>query len=331
MELRNIEFFVRVADLGSITQAARELGIVQPALSRQIQRIEEELGTPLLLRLPRGVQLTGAGRQFLEHCRRILREVSRAKDELATNRGLAGGRVIFGVSPSLSSWLVPGIVEKVRQQCPQITLKIVEAFSPLLYDGLLTGRLDAALMTNPPPSRALRLEPLAAEPIMVLSPPQMRGIRRFYTVTELSKTPIIVSAGIRSVVDEQLGAHGKRLNVESEIDSIEAIRRLLLRGIGPTVMPLLTFRDDIEAGRIAAFPITDANVHRMLVFAYPANDHLSAAVQAMAQIVRAEVDALSERGLFAAIPGAPERRPRSPSRGARAGKKKLSAGRRASG
>jgi LysR family nitrogen assimilation transcriptional regulator len=302
MELRSIEYFVRVADLGSITQAARELGIVQPALSRQIQRIEGEVGTPLLLRLPRGVQLTGAGRQFLTHCRRILREVETAKDELAASRATPGGRVVFGVTPTLASWLVPGMIEKARSQCPHVVLKIVEGFSAQLYDRLLTGQLDAALLTNPPASRALRFVPLVSEPIVVLSPPQMRGSRRFYTLTELSKTPIVVSTAIRSIVDEQLSAYGKRLNVEMEVDAIEGIRRLLLRGSGTTVMPLSTCRDDIEQGRLAAFPIADGNVHRMLVLAYPASAHLSAGVQAVAQVVRAEVSAFSDRGFFTSIP-----------------------------
>jgi LysR family nitrogen assimilation transcriptional regulator len=302
MELRSIEFFVRVADLGSISQASRELGIVQPALSRQIQRIEDEIGTALLLRLPRGVQLTGAGRQFLDHCRRILREVATAKDELSASRGMPSGRVAFGVSPSLASWLVGGIVERTRTQSPQIQLKIVEGFSPQLYDGLLTGRIDTALMTNPPPSRALRLFPLVSEPIVVLSPPQMRGTRRFYTLTELSKTPIIVSSGIRSLVDEQLASYGTRLNVEFEVDSLKAIRHLLRTGTGLTVMPLSTYREDIELGQIAAFPIADANVHRLLVLAQSANEHPSAAVQAMTQIIRAEVGGFSDRGFFTTIP-----------------------------
>lgn len=301
MELRSLECFMRVADLGSITQAARELGIVQPALSRQIQRLEEELGAPLLLRLPRGVQLTVAGRQFLEHCRRILREVGRAKAELALQRDIPGGRVALGLSPTLAPLLVPDVVERTRHQCPQVALKVVEAFSPLLYDGLLTGRVDVALLTNPPPSRALRLTPLISEPITVLSPPQLRGIRRFFTLAELTKTPIMVTTGIRAVVDEQLTPYGKRLNVEIEIDAIEGIRRLLLRGIGLTVMPVSTFRDDVIAGRITAAPIADATIHRMLVLAHPASAELSPAVEAIAQIVRSAIDTRADQGLFTGL------------------------------
>lgn len=85
MDLRSIKYFVRIADLGSITRAADHLGVAQPALTRHVRGIEDELGMQLLVRLPRGVRLTGAGRQFFEHCQRVLREFARLKEELRAN------------------------------------------------------------------------------------------------------------------------------------------------------------------------------------------------------------------------------------------------------
>lgn len=303
MDLRSIRYFVQVAELGSITRAADQLGIAQPALSRHMRSIENDLGTQLLTRLPRGVHLTVAGRQFLDHCRRMLRELDRAREELRDRSAVPSGRVILGLSPTIGPLLLPGVIERVRRQCPQITLKIVEWFSTQLYDALLTGRVDVAVLTNAPPSRALKLTPLISEPIVVLSRPQTRGARRFYTLAELSKTPVVTSEAIRNIVEEQISRYGARLNVEAEIDAIEAIRQLLLRGVGPVVMPVSTFHADIKAGRIAAFQIADGNVHRILALAHRAERRVPAALDEIAQVVAGETNTLFDAGVFS-IPAA---------------------------
>ncbi|MBI4195544.1 MAG: LysR family transcriptional regulator [Betaproteobacteria bacterium] len=313
MDLRSIKYFVQVAELGSITRAAEHLGIAQPALSRHVRGIEDELGTQLLMRLPRGVRLTGTGRQFLDHCRRIMRELDRARAELRRGSEVPSGRVILGLSPTVSPLLLPGVLERVRRQCPRVTLKIIEGFSTQLYDALLTGRADTAVLTNAPPSRALKLTPLISEPIVVLTPPQSRGIRHFYTLPELSKTPVVVSEAIRHIVEEQISRYGWRLNVEAEIDAIEAIRRLLLRGIGTALMPVSTFHDDIRAGRIAAYQIADANAHRILALAHQAERRLSAALEEISQIIVSEMNALFDEGVFS-VPAAT---PAPPAAGAR--------------
>lgn len=298
MDLRSLRYFVQIAELGSITRAADHLGVAQPALSRQIHGVEEELGTQLLTRLPRGVRLTVAGRQFLDHCRKILRELDRAQEELRDRSEVPSGRVILGLSPTVGPLLLPGVIERVRRQCPQITLKIVEWFSTQLYDALLTGRVDVAVLTNAPPSRALKLTPLISEPIVVLTPPQARGTRRFYTLPELSRTPVVTSEAIRHIVEEQIGRYGWRLNIEAEIDAIEAIRQLLLRGVGPVIMPVSTFHADIKAGRFTAFQIADASVHRMLALAYPIERRLPAALDEISQVVVGEMNALFDAGVF---------------------------------
>ncbi|MDH5535659.1 MAG: LysR family transcriptional regulator [Betaproteobacteria bacterium] len=302
MDLRSIKYFVQIAELGSITRAAGHLGIAQPALSRHVRSLEEELDTQLLVRLPRGVRLTGAGRQFLEHCRRILRELERAREELRPGNEAPVGKVILGLSPTVGPLLLPGVMARVRRQCPQISLKVVEWFSAQLYDALLTGHVDVAVLTNPPPSRALKFTPLTSEPIVVLTPQQPRGARRFYTLPELAKTPVVTTSAIRAIVEEQIGRYGGRLAVEAEMDAVEAIRRLLLKGASTAVLPVSAFFDDIRAGHIGAFQIADANVHRMLVLAHPAERRLPPAVDEISQIVTSETAALFDQGAFSLPP-----------------------------
>lgn len=303
MDLRGIRYFVQIAELGSITRAAQHLRVAQPALSRHMHALEEELGVTLLVRLPRGVRLTTPGRQFLEHCQRVLRELGRAQDELRSGSATAQGRVIFGVSPTTGPLLLPGVVERMRRQCPQIRLKVVDGFSNQLYDWLQAGRADVAVLTNPVQSRTIRVTPLISEPVVVLARAQQRAARRFMTVAELTRTPVVSTEAIRIIADEQLQRHRAQVNVEAEIDAVEAIRRLVLRGTSLTLMPVSTFHEDIQSGKLVAWPIADANIHRILTLAQQAERRPSAAIDEVAQIVAAEVRALAEQGVFS-LPGA---------------------------
>src|SRR5882762_4979973 len=101
MELRSLEYFVQIAEEGSISRAAGKLGIAQPALTRRIKQLEADLGAQLLTRLPRGVRLTGPGRDFLERARKVMLEVSRARDQARGNARALRGSVVLGTSPTL--------------------------------------------------------------------------------------------------------------------------------------------------------------------------------------------------------------------------------------
>ncbi len=310
MELRSLQIFVQIADEGSITRAADKLGLAQPALTRRIKQLERELGAQLLLRLPRGVRLTSAGSDLLEHARRIAAEVSRARDQVRGNSRTVRGRVVVGTSPTLAPLLLPGCVARARPLLPGVALKLVEGFSAQLLDALIAGRLDLAVMTNPPRSPAVALTPLLSEPLVVVSPPQARGTRPAYSLAELSRLPLLLSAGLRAVAEQQLAATGTSLRIEAEVDSIEAIRRLLLSGVGATLMPVSTFHAEIAARRLAAFPVEGANLHRILVLARLAGEARPAALDEMERIVRGEMTRLSEAGLFELPAG--RRRPGRP-------------------
>ena len=298
MELRSIQYFVQVADEGSITRTADKIGIAQPALTRHIKQLEAELGTLLLMRLPRGVRLTTSGRDFLDHARAIIVEVARASEHVRSKAQAPRGRVVMGTSPTLAPLLLPRCVAQIRQQCPAITLKVVEGFSPQLLDALLTGRLDLAVMTNPPRTAALALTPLCSEPLVVMAPPGARGTRNAFSLIELSRTPLILTGGLRTLAEQQLAAFGIGLNVEAEVDSVEAIRRLLLGGVGMTIMPVSAFHEEVRDGRVVAHPIEDANLHRILILARPTAEARSAAIDEVEHIVRAEMANLLQAGVF---------------------------------
>lgn len=329
MELRSIQYFVQVADEGSITRTADKIGIAQPALTRHIKQLEAELGTQLLTRLPRGVRLTTSGRDFLDHARAIMLEVTRASEHVRSKAQQPRGRVVMGTSPTLAPLLLPRCLARARQQCPTVTLKVVEGFSPQLLDALLTGRLDLAVMTNPPRTTALSLTPLCSEPLVVIAPPGVRGTRDAFSLAEVASTPFILTVGLRTLAEQQLAAFGVELKIEAEVDSIEAIRRLLVSGVGMSIMPVSAFHDELHAGLVVAYPIEDANLHRILILARPIAEKGSAAIDEIGHIVRGEMAELLQAGFFrmpVVARRAPARRTATPGReGARRPRQRTSA------
>lgn len=304
MDLRGIRAFVRVAELGSITRASRELGIVQPALSRHIQRIELELSTTLLIRLPRGVQLTLEGRRFLQHSRRILHEVAQATSTLAVESECAG-RVTIGLSPTLAPLLSPGIIERCSLGFPAITLKISEQFTRHMIGDMLNGQYDIVLLTNPPPSRAFAMVPVLTEPLVVVSGPQRRGIAPALSLDELANTPLLITEGFYALVEDQLACYGGTLRVTVEIDAIEAIRRMVIAGLGSSILPVSAVREDVEAGRMSAASVAGVELTRSLVLVTMGEERTTPAVRAVSGLIFAEIEALAQRGMFSALPAPP--------------------------
>src|SRR5689334_2818061 len=118
MELRSLHYFVRIAELGSITRAAAHLQIAQPALTRHVQRLEDELDTALFTRANRGVRLTEAGNKLLESAQRILRDVERVGDEIRAHKAHPSGKIVLGVTPTQCPVVVPELFARIRRHYP---------------------------------------------------------------------------------------------------------------------------------------------------------------------------------------------------------------------
>ena len=151
MDLKQLEYFVRVAELGSFTRAAVALDVAQPALSRQVRLLEVELRQNLLTRNGRGAAPTEAGKLLLEHGRGILHQVERAREELGRVRGALAGRVALGLPPSVAKAMAVPLIREFRQRMPDATLSISEGLSVGMQESLVTGRLDIALLYNASP------------------------------------------------------------------------------------------------------------------------------------------------------------------------------------
>ncbi|HEY2620047.1 MAG TPA: LysR substrate-binding domain-containing protein [Acetobacteraceae bacterium] len=175
MELRHLRYFIAVAEAGSLTVAAeRKLHTAQPSLSRQIRDLEIEIGTELITRSSRGVELTVAGKVFLDHARHALAQVEAAK-QAARRAGLPAKRTfalgfLSGCEPE---WL-PAAMDVLREKCPDVNVSIVSKHSPQLADGLAAGRLDAAFLRPEQNFPELAYQVLVREPLVVMLPSDHR-------------------------------------------------------------------------------------------------------------------------------------------------------------
>ena len=169
MESRELRNFARVARCGSFSRAADELGIAQPALSRQILKLERELGVSLFVRHGRGVHLTTAGSLLLDRADAITHLIYRTSEEVTQNH-TRGGSVVLGVPPAAGLLIVPPLVERLRAESPQLTLHLREGVSTLLQEWLLDRRIDIAVLHNPPPLEVLEINPMLRERMVVIGP-----------------------------------------------------------------------------------------------------------------------------------------------------------------
>ena len=168
MDLKQLEYFVRVAELGSFTRAGIALDVAQPALSRQVRLLEVELRQNLVVRNGCGALPTEAGKLLLEHGRGILHQVERVREELGRIRGALAGRVAIGLPPSLAKVLAVPLVREFRRQMPEATLSISEGLSLGMQASLASGRLDIALLYNARPSAEIELTALLQEALFLV-------------------------------------------------------------------------------------------------------------------------------------------------------------------
>jgi LysR family transcriptional regulator, nitrogen assimilation regulatory protein len=284
MELRSLFYFVRIAELGSITRAAAHLQIAQPALTRHIQRLEDELDAVLFTRANRGVRVTEAGQKLLDNAQRILRDVERAGDEIRAHKAHPSGKIILGVTPPLCPVVVPELFARMRQHYPLIELKVVHAGTLRLEEFIVAGLVDLALMAEISRSRLIARTRLAEEEMVLVTRPGARPLG-IVGVEELNRTPLILGDGMRASLDVLLAGRGIALRVETELSDHETIRLMVQQGVGASILPHSSVYRECARGLAEAHRITTDGVFRTLALGVAVSRGPSAARQAVAEIV----------------------------------------------
>lgn len=298
MNLRALRYFVAIADAGSLTAAAAAVSVAQPALTRQLRELEADLGVQLLLRMPRGVRLTPAGVTLYQSAQRMLAEAARVRQLLASRHSTdQKPTVVLGASPTLTRVLLPGLFEQCLSSVTGIELRAREAFTPALLDWLERGLIDVAIVTNPEPGRALSLSPLLGEPFALVSHPSL-NIAPVVSVRQLAAIPLLMTTLHRSLVDRQLLPLGARLQLRAEIDSVDSIRELVLRGPWATLMPISVFKEPSAARGVVISEISGVQLNRLLVLATRIETWDSSPQLALKEIIESEFARLARAGMF---------------------------------
>jgi LysR family nitrogen assimilation transcriptional regulator len=262
MELKELRHFMRVAHAGSVSRAAEELRLAQPALSRQIRKLEHELGVTLFARHGRGVRLSTAGSLLLERAEAIAHLVSQTSEEIKGDRSPTRGRITLGVPPAAGRLLVPPFVERFQKAWPQTTLHMREGVSSSLQDWLVERRLDIALLHNPPHLEALEITPVLSERMWVIGPPaRAAGHKRrptTYRIRDIGDLPLILpnmAHSNRRLVEHAALEHGLRLRITIEADSVAFAKALVEKGLGYTILTYAAVEDEVARGKLTAEPI----------------------------------------------------------------------------
>lgn len=254
MDLRQLQCFLRAAEAGSVSRAASLLQLPQPAVSRHIARLENELGSPLLLRHSRGVQVTEAGARLLDHARAILEHIAGAQHDVALLRDRPRGEVTIGMAPSAAQILAARFIDRMASDLPEVRLRIREGFGGNLTDWLLERSLDAAVLYSPRAERALTIDTVFEEDLLLVGPPDHALIARGHLrLLDLVGVPLLLpspSQALRRTVEAAARKAGTRLNVVLELDTLAVMRRLAVDGRGLTILTRTTVATEIAAGRL---------------------------------------------------------------------------------
>lgn len=303
MELRQLRYFVRVIELGSMGRAALDLGVVTSALSQQISRLESELSTRLLQRTSRGVVPTDAGLAFWRQAQLALRHADDAVR--AAQLARLSGHVSIGLPPSTSAVLGLPFMAAMRERYPDVRLHLVESLSGNLTSMLRARQLDLAVLFQADRGQRWSVIPVLEERLFLIAHPGLPGLpeREQVEVGELADLPLILPSnqhGLRALLNAASSRGKYALNVVAEIDGLAMLMDAVRAGYGATIQP------GAALARLAGEPlttleITDSTARRPNLLASLSDDELSPAGLAARVVLQSVMRELVHKGRW---PGA---------------------------
>ena len=306
MELRQLRYFVAIVDHGSLSRAARVLHIVQPALTQQIQLLEQELGAQLLHRSAQGMLTTDAGKLFYEHAQAILKQVGDAKSAVAQSALRPTGTVALGIPQSVSGALALPLLMAVREKYPEISLQLTEELTGNLIEQLKSGRINLAVLFDDGQLNSFIVKPIVDEQMMYITCANSRFSQQSKSV-QLAKAvsvPLIlpgVQHGVRPRIENLVRNAGLVIHDVIDINSIAILKSALLADIGATILPVAPLMSEIERGEMIALPIADSEISRTVVLCASKNIPLTNAASAVERLVLEVAQRLCDSGKWRGV------------------------------
>ena len=301
MDLRKLRYFSNVVEAKSISRAADSLNVAQPALSKSIQALEEELGTPLLQRSAKGVATTEAGARLYEHCQIVFKQLDRARLDVRKSVERPSGTVTVGLPHSLMTVLALPILQLTTARYPDVRLELKQEHSHVLSGNLRAGKLDFAIMASPRSASGLFCGALLEEELLFVEPIRSgRKARETHiSFIEASRHEFIlpsVGNGLRASAEGHFRARSLPLNVKYEVDAIALITQCVEAGLGVSLLPGGCLRMDIDQGHVRAKPFAEGGCHRSIVLCHAAEATLSPAAATVVSLVEEAARDLVVRG-----------------------------------
>lgn len=291
MDIRQLRYFVGVANAGSVTKAADTLHVAQPALSQQILKLESALGQRLMLRHSRGISLTEAGSRLLEHARFILEQVDKAEADVADLGGQPRGIVRVGMPRSASDLFGMEMLVRARRLYPDLRIAVVDRLSEELSQLLAHSELDLCLTFAVPEPGGVESQALYTENLCLAVPTRLRSRsarRRTVQFSQLSGFPLAlptVGHGLRTLVDRIAMERNVALDVRFELDSVQLLRDTVARNLACIILPVGSLLEQANSGSARILLIEGPPVARILYLVRSLRRPASKAVMAVRDVL----------------------------------------------
>jgi DNA-binding transcriptional LysR family regulator len=286
MELRHLRYFEAVARHSHVTRAAAELHIAQPALSKQISQLEQELGVALFDRVGRNVRLTEAGEALLPHARAVMAQVEAARAEMSERIGLRRGRATVGTPPTVGTQLLPSVLAEFNRRYPGIELRLHEAGVQTLLDLLETGLTDVAVVTLPVEDEHLTVVPLFTEEMVVaVWKGHQLAAREDVEIKQLQQEPWVLSPEnyeLRETTLSACAAAGFAPRVVLDGGETDTLLRFVATGIGVALVPRLAVNGSSD---VATLRVSDQRLSRTLGLVWRGDRVASPAARALREFL----------------------------------------------
>jgi DNA-binding transcriptional LysR family regulator len=280
MELRLLRTFKAVAEAGSFTHAASHVHLTQAAVSVHIRQLEEELGSPLFLRVNKKLYLTEVGRALLSHAESILRAHDEAKAELTSIGEPSHGRLHIGVaSTAITVHPLPEILSEIKRKYSMLDFLVIGETSERIIEQILTASLDAGLVSLP----------VEQSDVAVMSPQHKLARARAVTTEELSAEPLILGehgGNTRRLIDLFFEKSGVVPKIIMELQRTEAIIKMVELGFGVTILPEASVHTSILSGRLRAVAVRELKVRWEFGVAYLKSEYRPPALESFLQLCR---------------------------------------------
>ena len=287
MNFRRLNYFVKIVDIGSLTQAAEVLHIAQPALSQQVATLEGELDQQLLIRTKRGVTPTEAGKVLYTHARTILRQCEQA--QLAVNNvgQTLSGSVSIGLAPgTAASSITMPLLQAVRNELPDVLVYLHENSGTVLNDKLLNNQLDMAVLYDRAPQSGIVSQPLLKEDLYLVGTSNCPG--QSVDLTAVAEMNLFLPrdySAVRARVDEAFSLRRLTAKIIGEIESISTLTAAIASGMGVTVLPESAARSLCHAANGWMARITTPSMSLPLSLNVSAHGKLTPQAQAVKEIL----------------------------------------------